>query len=139
MSRKIISPEKIQGNTTFGSCSFCGDSFEVKKSGRPRKYCKASCRQRAYQSRKWGIGEVWDHLQASYCQCYICGEPLDWESPQTLCLDHVIATVYGGRTNVENLRPVHLKCNALKGMKLIIPALDPYARRDESGDENRST
>lgn len=102
-------------------CLWCGDQLEAtNRVGRRRRYCRQSCRQRAYESRKWGIGEIWSHFEATTADCYLCDEPLDWSEPQTLCLDHVVATVHGGRTNVENLRPVHLLCNAKKGARLYI-------------------
>lgn len=125
MSNETVPVEKHDENTRTNLCSWCGQEMTVSSRGRPRKYCKQSCKQRAYESRKWNIGMVWGHLQETYSQCYICGEVLEWERPQTICLDHVIATVHGGRTDVENLRPVHLLCNARKGMKLFVPALAP--------------
>jgi hypothetical protein len=45
---------------------------------------------------------------------------LPWdESPDTICFDHKIATVWGGATNPVNVRPVHVGCNRAKGDKLI--------------------
>lgn len=105
---------------SFSECMWCGREFQAARRGRPAKYCKQSCKQRAYESRKFCIGEIWDHFQATYVDCYLCGEPLDWGTPQSLCMDHVIATVHGGRTDVENLRPVHLLCNARKGARLYV-------------------
>lgn len=103
----------------FSSCLWCGSEFKASGVGRPRKYCKKSCRQRAYESRKWGIGEMWEHFEKTYTDCYLCDAPLDWKAPQTMCVDHMISTVHGGRTDVANLRPVHLRCNGLKASTLI--------------------
>lgn len=100
-------------------CKWCGKSFETNRVGRPPLYCCKSHKQRAYESRRYRIGDIWESLRAEFQDCYLCGQPLDYAAPQTLCLDHMISTVYGGRTDVENLRPVHLKCNARKGFKLI--------------------
>lgn len=102
------------------TCKWCGSGFTPKGVGRPPNYCKQGCRQRAYESRKWGIGEMWEHMEATYSDCYLCGESLVWSQPQTLCVDHMIATVHGGRTDVENLRPVHVPCNAKKGARLYV-------------------
>lgn len=102
-------------------CQWCGGLFEQHGMGRPRKFCKQSCKQRAYESRKWKIGDIWSHFAATYADCYLCRLPLDWSDPQSMCPDHVIATVHGGRTDVENLRPVHLLCNARKGARLYVP------------------
>ena len=102
------------------TCLWCRKDFLHSRLGRTAKYCKNSCKQRAYESRKFGIGEVWEHFQSTYDDCYLCGGRLDWSSPQTLCVDHVIATVHGGRTDVENLRPVHLMCNTRKGALLYV-------------------
>lgn len=102
------------------TCLWCHKDFVHSRLGRSAKYCKNSCKQRAYESRKFGIGEMWEHFQSAYVDCYLCGERLDWAAPQSLCVDHMIATVHGGRTDVENLRPVHLICNARKGARLYV-------------------
>lgn len=109
----------MEVSSRITSCKWCRSPLTHVERGRPRKYCSHSCRQRAYESRKWGIEEVWQHFRQSYKHCYLCGTPLDWSQQQTVCVDHMIATVHGGRTDVENLRPVHLGCNARKGAKLI--------------------
>ena len=101
------------------SCAWCGKALVTNRRGRPRRYCGASCRQRAYESRRYRIGEIWEQLEKAYSVCYLCGADLDWSDPTSICLDHKIAAVYGGRTDVDNLRPVHLGCNARKGDRLI--------------------
>lgn len=65
---------------------------------------------------------MWEHFEKTYTHCYLCREPLDWNEPQSMCTDHMIATVHGGRTDVENLRPVHLRCNGRKHQTLISEA-----------------
>ncbi|WP_431831482.1 HNH endonuclease signature motif containing protein [Corynebacterium pseudodiphtheriticum] len=100
-------------------CKWCGKEIPRNKRGRPPKYCSRAHKQRAYESRKYQIFEIWEELSGKYSSCYLCGKPLDYSSPHTVCLDHMISTVHGGRTDVENLRPVHLKCNARKGSRLI--------------------
>ena len=102
-------------------CIWCKNELPPSSTGRPRKYCSAQCRQRAYESRKYGMAEVWKQLE-KYSDCYLCGDPLDWDDRQSVCLDHMIATVHGGRTHPENLRPVHVICNLQKGAELIKPA-----------------
>lgn len=115
----------VMGITShISSCKWCGESFIANSTGRPRKYCKTSCRQRAYESRKWGVAEMWEHFKQRSTHCYLCLEPLDWSKRQSLCTDHMIATVHGGRTDVENLRPVHLRCNGKKAATLIS---EPFA------------
>ena len=69
---------------------------------------------------------MWDLFENTYSDCYLCQQPLDWDDPQSLCVDHVIATVHGGRTDIENLRPVHLICNLRKGYSLIE---DPHSSK----------
>lgn len=102
------------------SCLWCGKPVIPQEGrGRPRKYCRPSCRQRAYESRRYRISEIWDQLERTYDRCYLCGVELDWEDPAGICLDHKISTVYGGRTDVDNLRPVHLSCNNRKSDRLI--------------------
>ncbi|WP_366937757.1 HNH endonuclease [uncultured Corynebacterium sp.] len=105
---------------TLKTCANCGKLIPKSPSNRPRKYCKRSCRQRAYESRKYNIHGLWKTL-AEYEFCYLCGELLDWAAPQSICTDHMIATVYGGRTVPENVRPVHIVCNLKKGSTLIAP------------------
>ena len=119
MSTTKMPQKNVTKNVT--KCVWCGKTLPVQHgSGRRRLYCSASCKQRAYESRKYKIGEVWDFLQRNYTHCYLRSEPLEWDKPQTMCLDHMIATVHGGRTDVQNLRPVHIPCNARKGAKLYI-------------------
>lgn len=65
------------------------------------------------------MDELHEHLRR-FSECYICNSPLDWSSPQEICTDHVIATIHGGRTHPENLRPVHVRCNAKKGSALYV-------------------
>ncbi len=47
-----------------------------------------------------------------FCYCYLCGEPIvdgdDWN------LDHIVPRAKHGRTTPDNLRPVHVDCNASK-------------------------
>lgn len=100
-------------------CAWCEKEIANADRGRPRKYCCRAHKQRAYESRKYKIGETWEALSNKYSSCYLCGKSLDYSRPHTVCMDHMIATVYGGRTDVENLRPVHLECNARKGSRLI--------------------
>lgn len=107
---------------TLNICAYCGKSIPKSPSNRPRKYCKRSCRQRAYESRKYNIHDLWKAL-AEYEFCYLCGGLLDWGAPQSICTDHMIATVYGGRTVPENVRPVHVACNLQKGSRLIDPSV----------------
>lgn len=57
-----------------------------------------------------------------YDHCYLCDELLDWSDEKSICLDHMLATVHGGRTRPSNLRPVHVICNLRKGATLLHPA-----------------
>jgi len=101
------------------NCLWCDEEIEQKSMGRPIKYCRRSHRQRAYESRKTGMDNLWitmSHIE----NCYLCDEPLDWTDKQSVVFDHEIATVHGGRTNVNNLRPVHRLCNHIKLAKLIL-------------------
>lgn len=108
--------QNVTQNVT--TCLWCGKEFAPNHIGRARKYCGHACRQRAYESRKYNIGELWEQM-SKYSDCYLCQEPLDWDQPQSICTDHMIATVHGGRTVPENLRPVHIVCNLRKGSTLI--------------------
>ena len=50
--------------------------------------------------------------------CALCDEPLDYDvltGPLCPVTDHMIPTVMGGATAIENLHVVHAVCNARKG------------------------
>lgn len=36
-----------------GRCGWCGEAFVQHPKGRPRRWCKQSCRQRAFEARKY--------------------------------------------------------------------------------------
>lgn len=67
-----------------------------------------------------GMEGVRQRMKTEYHICYLCDDVLDWAAGQ-IVFDHKIATVHGGRTVPENVRPVHLLCNAAKGSKLFDP------------------
>lgn len=46
-----------------------------------------------------------------------------------MTVDHIIPKSYGGRKNIENLRPLCRKCNNLRGNK----KMDVLAYQDHSG------
>jgi 5-methylcytosine-specific restriction endonuclease McrA len=54
--------------------------------------------------------------------CYICGEHLD---DTEITIDHVFPSVYGGRSTIDNLMPVHGSCNSRKQHKLDFPLARP--------------
>lgn len=50
--------------------------------------------------------------------CYICNLPILFPTTPILgevTIDHIIPKVKGGHTNMDNLRPTHMKCNSHKG------------------------
>jgi hypothetical protein len=103
------------------NCLWCGAEFQVSGSGRPRKFCIRSHRQRAYESRKFLNGMVMSNMRPTHSHCYLCSEPLPWDdSPEAICFDHKIATVWGGVTTPANVRPVHVACNLSKGDSLMV-------------------
>ena len=112
---------KIPLDAELGCCLWCGNPLEYNGRGRKPKYCSRSCRQRAYECRVSGNIGLFEHLK-QFHTCYLCGKPLDWSDPLGVCVDHVIPTIRGGMTIPENLRPVHVECNAIKGEKLLDPA-----------------
>ena len=105
--------------TNDNECLWCNAPIEQSGTGRRKRYCSRSHRQRAYESRKYGIPTVYDLMKRHISHCYLCGLLLDWEDMQSIVFDHEIATVHGGTTNVTNLRPVHRLCNLSKANRLI--------------------
>lgn len=101
-------------------CMWCEKPVNPAHTGRTKKYCSNQCRQRAYESRKSGMADIWRAYEGIVQECYLCGEALDWDDRQGICLDHVIATVRGGRTDIDNLKPVHVLCNAKKGSSIYV-------------------
>lgn len=114
-------PQNVTQKVT--DCLWCGKPLPQQEGrGRRRVFCKPSCKQRAYESRKNNMPELWKHLR-KFDRCYICGETLDWFNPSSIVTDHMVATVHGGVTEPANLRPVHMRCNAVKGTKYLTPEI----------------
>lgn len=51
-----ISPHVAARRRTTATCAWCGREFETSNRGRPRKYCRPACRQRAYEQRRGIVG-----------------------------------------------------------------------------------
>lgn len=59
--------------------------------------------------------------------CHVCSEDIDLTAPRHpsggegwekgLQLDHVIPLFGGGTDKIDNIKPIHVKCNMLKGIK----------------------
>ena len=65
-----------------------------------------------------------------HCNCYICGERVDWNDYQIISgkkfakgkyptIDHIIPLSRGGQHSWENVRLAHFSCNASKGVKQV--------------------
>ena len=63
------------------------------------------------------------------CNCHVCSEPINLEAPRHpmmgtgwelgLQLDHLVPLAKGGNDKIENIRPIHVRCNILKGASTI--------------------
>lgn len=49
-------------------------------------------------------------------KCHLCGKPV---SLKTMELDHVVPLARGGKHSPRNLKPAHVRCNRMKGDKLL--------------------
>lgn len=56
--------------------------------------------------------KVRDRLRDAHPRCYLC--TLSFEAGDNVALDHVVALINGGENRETNLRPVHVKCHAVK-------------------------
>lgn len=56
-------------------------------------------------------------------ECHLCGEKIPksakWPDPMFGTVDHVLPLAKGGAHSYANCKPAHLKCNLIKGAKLL--------------------
>ena len=105
-------------------CANCGAPFEQQTGpGRPRKYCKRSCRQRRYEHARRSLPVGWktDFLKAHGWKCYLCDNPL---SEDTMTVDHIRPLSKGGPDVFENMAPACIGCNLDKAARLISEVLN---------------
>lgn len=54
--------------------------------------------------------------------CYLCSGSIDLDAPRRsplgLSIDHVRPRSLGGSDDIENLRPVHFRCNLKRGNRM---------------------
>lgn len=106
-----------------GPCDWCGESF-CAPDGR---YCSSPCRRRAGESRRRPFRfnpkprlrlEVYER---DGWVCGLCDLPIDkslkWPHKWSASLDHVVpqSLVLIPDHSAQNLRAVHLQCNAMRG------------------------
>ena len=125
---------RLTGQTTLGEaeCAVCGKTFLSHGSGATRKkYCSRGCLlrrpgsyNRQLRARTKLNFKARQRIIARFVErgCYICGEALDrtirWPDPRSVTLDHVTPVALDGADHVDNLRPVHWRCNREKGDNL---------------------
>jgi 5-methylcytosine-specific restriction endonuclease McrA len=101
-------------------CGWCGTDFSVpaRQVGRPRRFCKRSCRQRSYESAQVRVTlkSVLELVDRVGSQCYICGVGLT--VGVDLELDHVVPLSQGGPDSLSNVRPCCRRCNLEKGASI---------------------
>lgn len=102
------------------TCKRCNKQLlPAAATGRPRIYCSNTCKQTAYDGRKWGYNR--EEIVAEHGDvCYLCQSVVNLagRGPQAPCVDHVLPLAAGGNNHIENLRIVHLVCNLRKGDRL---------------------
>lgn len=99
---------------------WCGAEFEEPdgKVGRPRLYCKRTCRQAKYEDARRSLPVGWksDFLEAHGSKCYLCDNPL---TERTMTVDHVRPLSRGGSDTLANMAPACVPCNTQKAARLI--------------------
>lgn len=96
------------------SCVLCGQPLPAPaRTGRPRRFCSAACRQRDYVLKAWRTPVDPPYLEGP---CGICGERLGPKYE----IDHIIPVSKGGSGDASNLQWVHPTCNKSKGSKVLV-------------------
>lgn len=110
------------------------------------KWCSEPCSRRAYNARREEDGrlakyrserrqrqraqtddsEVFravDVMERDDWTCWLCAEPIDreatWPAPLSRSVDHVVPLSKGGAHALSNVRAAHLRCNLVKGDRLV--------------------
>ena len=102
------------------NCEWCGNEMEPKTQpgGYSKKYCRKSCKQRAYEARKYGAyNAIREALEKFPRSCPECGEPLDpsiMSGSYACTADHTIPVSKGGAHHLENILIIHKGCNSSK-------------------------
>lgn len=73
---------------------------------------------------------VRDRIRDAHPNCYICSRP--FVEGDKVALDHVIALINGGENRESNLRPVHVKCHAVKTAGDVAEKAKVAAKRKKS-------
>lgn len=93
-----------------------------KNFAKPRKgnFCNTHWKKPSQRKRKRKIFtplERYEIIKTYGSVCYLCQKEIDLR--KLWHIDHVIPFSKGGSDNIGNLRPTHIKCNELKGSKVI--------------------
>lgn len=105
-------------NRDMGECVWCGTSLPERSGpGRPRMYCSASHRMRAYEARRRLT--LLDVLNRYGDTCHLCRTSVDLDAvpphPLAATIDQVLPLSKGGGDDLLNVRPAHFACNRKKG------------------------
>ncbi len=80
---------------------------------RQRTACRGTTTARGYDAEyKHNAATVRQYARDHDSPCALCGQPLD---PTRISVDHIVALADGGSSDLENLRPVHPRCNSRRG------------------------
>ncbi|HEY5576220.1 MAG TPA: HNH endonuclease [Clostridiaceae bacterium] len=128
-------------------CEHCGKEF-VGKNKRPNRFCSRKCfcqhlgfedknmpkyksvvsdMQHIKKAKKFHVEyehmDPLDLYEKDNWKCAICGEKIDknlyYPNPMSASIDHIIPFTKGGTHTKGNVRATHLRCNIIRGNKLI--------------------
>lgn len=112
-------------------CIWCGDGLAPRKRA-DAAFCSEKCVSAARRQLRavFGRGERAQTERKAWLEsrggcCHLCDRLIDpalsYPQPQSLTVDHVIPISVGGTSEIENLMPAHLACNAGRGARLLSP------------------
>ena len=110
-------------------CTRCGKRIKPKPAGRPASFCSASCRQRAYEKRKW---TPYDKLDAA--AWVVLPEGTRRKVTELVRLDHMIELLTNGTVPLNDVAQIDGVLDAVEPPKRM-----PLLRRIEQACQRRGT
>ena len=91
--------------------------------GLPWPFYDTPMGQERYGTQRGAYNRNRKKILATQSVCYLCGQPIDptlkFPHPYSATIDHVIPISQDGdKTDIDNMRAAHFRCNRLKGNKM---------------------